>query len=117
MEEDVAALRRVAQRLKVAHIAADKLDVEPRKMVEAAGGQVVVDAHVVAVAEQFADERGADEPGAAGDQSGRHWRGSLPGFGGVLGRFGRRRSGSAPAAWSYSQQGAPSNASSPWLLL
>ena len=73
MEDELAATDRIVDTFIALDIALDQLDVvgDGGEVLAAAGGEVVEHPHGVTVAEQAANEVGADEPGTTGDQRGR----------------------------------------------
>src|SRR5206468_11628731 len=71
VEDDLAAARGGVHALVAPQRSLDELDValDVGEVVAVAGGEVVEHAHLVAALEQAADEIGADEAGAPGDQN------------------------------------------------
>ena len=70
VEDELDAAGRVVHALVAPQLALDDLDVvEPDEVAAVAGREVVEHAHLVAALEQAADEIGADEAGAPGDQN------------------------------------------------
>jgi hypothetical protein len=76
VEHRIDPVARALQRLEIADVAHHQLDVQSLEVLTGAAGEVVVHAHRVAALQQQAGKRGADEPGSAGDDRGRH-RGRL----------------------------------------